>query len=150
MPSHTARLRGSIFQLVRYFGVAGSLALFYLAAYALGLALGWHYFVAILVAQVVAIMVAFPVYRVFVFRSKGPIAIDFVRFLSVWATGAIAGIIVTPLLVELIGIDPLWAQIVAVLLVSVGSFLAHRFFSFRSATPHHQRTGVPRSKQGQP
>ena len=56
---------------------------------------------------------------------------DFARFLSVWMGGAIAGLLVTPLLVEVFHVWPFAAQIVAVAVVSVLSFLAHRVFSFR-------------------
>lgn len=118
-------------QPVRYLLVAGIAALFYLAVLALGLALGLHYLVAILIAQVVTIGCAFPAYRTFVFQSRGRVLTDFVRFLSVWVSGAIAGILVTPLLVELLGWHPLVAQVVAIVVVSVASFLGHRFFSFR-------------------
>lgn len=121
-------------QAVRYLVVAGSIAIFYLGVFALGLWIGWFYFIAILFAQIITISIAFPLYRAFVFRSHGKLRTDFVRFLSVWLTGAIAGIVVTPLLIELVHLNPLVAQIISVAVVSVGSFLAHRFFSFRHDT----------------
>ena len=122
-------------QAIRYLVVAGSMALFYLGVFAVGLQVGWFYLIAILVAQVITILIAFPLYRALVFRSHGGLRGDFVRFLSIWLTGAIAGVVVTPLLVELVHLHPLVAQVVAVAVVSVGSFLAHRFFSFRHGTP---------------
>lgn len=122
-------------QVARYLAVAGSMAMLYLGVFAVGLWAGWFYFTAILVAQVITILIAFPLYRALVFRSHGRLRSDFVRFLSVWLTGAIAGIVATPLLVELVHLNPLVAQIISVAVVSVGSFLAHRFFSFRHGTP---------------
>lgn len=116
---------------VRYLFVAGCVALGYLSILAGGLTLGWHYMLAIAVAQVITIICAFPAYRNFVFESRHSVASDFVRFLSVWSTGAIAGFLATPFLVEVAGLQPFLAQIIAIVVVAIGSYLGHRFFSFR-------------------
>ena len=132
--SHSVRRR--LAQPVRYAVVAGLTALGYLGLVAAGLAVGLHYFIAILSAQVLTIATAFPVYRRLVFRSTGGAYADFMRFLIVWSSGAISGIAVTPLFVELLHWHPLIAQVVAIAVVAVGSFLAHRFFTFaRSDAP---------------
>lgn len=120
---------------VRYLVVAGTTSLGYLGLVAAGLAVGWHYMVAILVAQVVTIACAFPAYRTLVFQSRGSVGADFARFLSVWSTGAVAGVVATPLLVEVLGMQPLVAQVLAMVVVAVGSYLGHRFFSFRHQGP---------------
>ena len=117
---------------VRYLVVAGTTSLAYIGLVAVGLkVLGWHYMAAILVAQVVTIACAFPAYRSLVFESQGRIWGDFVRFLSVWASGAVAGVVATPFLVEVFRMDPLVAQVLAIVVVAVASYLGHRFFSFR-------------------
>jgi hypothetical protein len=116
---------------IRYLVVAGCTSLGYLALVTVGLALGWFYMVAILVAQVITIACAFPAYRSLVFESRGPVWGDFVRFLSVWSTGAIAGVVATPFLVEVFGMHPLVAQVLAIIVIAVASYLGHRFFSFR-------------------
>lgn len=120
----------------RYLLVAGLAALGYLALLALGLFVGLHYFVAILLAQAVTIVSAFPLYRRFVFGAGAGLWSDFARFLVVWTGGAVSGIVVTPLLVELVNWHPLVAQIVAIGVVSIASFLAHRFFTFRTGRDH--------------
>ncbi len=117
----------------RYLLVAGCTALFYLGLVALGLAIGLHYFIAILIAQAITIVLAFPFYRRFVFESTSGLWGDFARFLVVWSTGAVSGLVITPLLVELLGWDPFVAQVFAIAVVSVGSFLAHRLFTFSRA-----------------
>lgn len=116
---------------IRYLIVAGCVAVGYLTLLAGGLAVGWHYMIAISVAQVITIACAFPAYRNFVFESQQSVRLDFVRFLSVWSTGAIAGFLATPLLVEAVGLHPLTAQVIAIVVVAVGSYLGHRFVSFR-------------------
>lgn len=121
---------------MRYLLVAGCTSVGYIALVAIGLeVIGWHYMVAILVAQAITICTAFWFYRGFVFQSKGPIWVDFLRFLSVWSTGAIAGVIGTPFLVEVFGMHPLVAQVFAIIIVAVGSYLGHTFFSFRNSNP---------------
>lgn len=126
---------------VRYLVVAGCTSVGYVALVALGLYLNLHYMVAILIAQVITISCAFPAYRNLVFQSKGTRWADFLRFLSVWASGAVAGLVATPFLVEVFGMNPLFAQVLAILVIAVCSYLGHRFFSFR----HKDNTSVKES-----
>lgn len=134
MPAFVRRLWAR--KEIRYLLVAGTTQVVYLGVFCLGLLAGWHYMIAIGVAQVVTITAAFPAYRTIVFESTGAVRTDFARFLSVWAGGAVAGIVLTPALVELMGLHPFLAQIIAIVVVAVGSFLGHRYFSFRhQATP---------------
>ncbi|MEO5743822.1 MAG: GtrA family protein [Terracoccus sp.] len=116
---------------IRYLVVAGCTSLVYLLLVASGLALRWHYMVAILVAQVITIAGAFPAYRGLVFESRGAAAKDFVRFLTVWSSGAIAGVVATPFLVEVFGMHPFVAQVLAIVVIAVASYVGHRWFSFR-------------------
>ncbi|WP_380167456.1 GtrA family protein [Jannaschia sp. R86511] len=120
---------------VRYLLVAGTTTLFYLGAVAAGLALDLPYMLAIALAHAVTIALAFPAYRTLVFRSSRRWQADFWRFLSVWSSGMVAGFVATPLLVELAGVDPFVAQVVAIVVVAVASYLGHRFFSFRRSQP---------------
>lgn len=117
-------------QLVRYFAVAGGIQLLYLCIMASFLLLGWHYVGAIAAAQVLTVAAAFHPYRIWVFESRGRAARDLPRFLAVWSGGAFAGFVLTPALVEFLAMPPFPAQTLAIVLVSSGSFLAHRLFSF--------------------
>ena len=130
--SSTRSLRALIIQMLRYYAVAAVVAVGYLGTFALILATGLHYFLCILITQVITVAWAFPLYRRFVFHSHGPWGPDFLRFLSVWAGGAIAGFVLTPLLVEFVGVAPFWAQLVTLVVVSLSSFLLHRVFTFRA------------------
>jgi putative flippase GtrA len=116
---------------VRYLFVAGTVAVSYLAILAALLASGLPYMIAILLDQVVIFSVAFPVYRRVIFRSTGRWQPDLARFLGVWSGGFVAGIVATPALVELAGEPPLLAQVIAVAVVAVLTFLGHKFVSFR-------------------
>ena len=134
-PSH-ARLTGlahSAFQReeIRYLVVAGSTAACYLGILAALLATGLPYMIAILITQAIIFSVAFPVYRKLIFRSTGRWQSDLPRFVGVWSGGFIAGIVATPALVELAGQPPLLAQVIAVAVVAVLTYLGHKFVSFR-------------------
>jgi putative flippase GtrA len=116
---------------VRYLAVAGTTTVVYLSLVAGLLATRLPYMIAILIAQAVIISLAFPTYRRLIFRSTGPWRRDLPRFVGVWAGGFLAGVVATPALVELVGLDPLLAQVIAVAVVAVLSYLGHRFVSFR-------------------
>jgi putative flippase GtrA len=117
---------------IRYLAVAGSTTLVYLGLLAALLTV-LPYMLAILVAQAVIISVAFPTYRRLIFRSTRPWRQDLPRCVGVWGGGFLAGVVATPLLVELVGMPPLPAQVLAVVVVAVLSYLGHRFISFRTA-----------------
>lgn len=117
---------------IRYLAVAGTTTLAYLGLLAVLLTV-LPYMAAILVAQAAIISIAFPTYRRLIFRSRQPWRRDLPRFVSVWGGGFVAGLVATPLLVELAGMPPLPAQVLAVVVVAVLSYLGHRYISFRSA-----------------
>lgn len=117
---------------LRYGLVAGSVALGYLALYALFVNVGVWYVLAITMAQAVAIPIAFSLYRSLVFGPGGSLRRDFSRFLLIWSSGAIAGFIATPILVETDLFPPVAAHVIAVGVVGVASFVSHKVFSFRS------------------
>jgi putative flippase GtrA len=117
---------------IRYLAVAGTTTLLYLGLLA-ALLVALPYMLAILVAQAVIISIAFPSYRRLIFRSTRPWRQDLPRFVGVWGGGFVAGVVATPLLVELVGMPPLPAQVLAVVVVAVLSYLGHRFISFRTA-----------------
>ena len=114
----------------RYLVAGGLITSFYLSAYALLLFVGVQYFVAILCVQAVTIALAFPTYRRFVFGPGKSLRGDFVRFLSVWLGGMIAGLIGTPLLVEFFSWNPLLGQLASIVIVTAANFLIHRFWTF--------------------
>jgi putative flippase GtrA len=120
----------------RYLLAGGSCSLLYIVVFAAGLRAWPHvgYLWIVLLAQAVTISVAFPVYRRFVFRSRGRVMGDFARFLSVWAGGLLASTVGLPFLVEVFGVPPLVGQVAAIVVVAVLSYLGHRFVSFRA--PH--------------
>ena len=82
------------------------------------------------IAHVVALVFAFVMHRRFVFRVRGHVLRDFMRFWSVYLTAAGINIVALPALVEL-GLDRIPAQAIIVAANTVWSYFGHRYFSFR-------------------
>jgi len=115
---------------VRYLATAGAATAGYLVLLKLMLAIGLPYMAAILTAQAITIPAAFIAYRALVFGPGGTLRADFLRFVSVWITGAVAGLLTTPVLVEVAAMDPWVAQLLTIAVVAVASFIAHLRFTF--------------------
>lgn len=84
----------------------------------------------LLLSHLLASLLAFWLYRRFVFRVSGHAAIDFVRFQGVYAVPLAINLVVLPLLVEL-GVMRIVAQGSILIVTTVFSYVGHRFFSFR-------------------
>lgn len=112
-----------------------------------------NYLVLLLAAQVVIMSVAFPLYRRFVFGSRGGVLEDLSRFSGVWGFNFLLGTALIALLVSVLHVQPNLAQVVTIALVTVSSFLGHRFVSFRhrhdvaegTATPLEEPVGLGRA-----
>ncbi len=136
VPASLARLLAD--PRVKYLIAGGTVAASYLIIF---VALSWgvpklHYYLAFAIAQVIAISIAFPLYRRYVFASTGSIRGDLPRFISVWAASLCISAAGLPLLVELVGVHPVPAQVLLVVLVAGGSYLGHRFVSFPHRSSH--------------
>lgn len=92
---------------------------------------GPGYMMALLCAHVAAVLCAFVLYRAFVFRVRGHILRDLVRFELVQLTALGANVICLPLLTEILRMPVLAAQLLVTVGTVILSFFAHRGFSFR-------------------
>ena len=89
------------------------------------------YLIALAMSYAIAITLAFVLYRRFVFVVKGNVVVDFVRFVSVYAVAILANVVALPILVELVGLSPLVAQAIVLVVTTIISFVGHKHFSFR-------------------
>lgn len=89
------------------------------------------YMGALVLAHIIASSLAFILYRRVVFEVDGGVIKDFIRFQSVYAGAFIANLLLLPALVAVAGINVYIAQAFAVVVVSVSSYVGHRYFSFR-------------------
>jgi putative flippase GtrA len=117
--------------VLRYAVAGGSTQVVYLSVLAAALATGLYYMFSLLLAQILAISYAFPVYRRYVFVARGPIARQFLTFIGIWWTGAVMSFVGVPLLVEGLGVRPFLAQLLVFIPVFTFSFLGHFKVTFR-------------------
>jgi len=96
------------------------------------------YIFANLLANVVAITVAFFGYKYLVFRTRGHGWREYFRTYVVYGTSMLVGLAILPVMVHLLSsvmerveLVPYLAQALTMLLVVGGSFFAHRNYSFR-------------------
>jgi len=115
-------LVGGINTLVGY-------GLFVLFQLTLGHVIG--YLGSLYASYAVATTLAFVLHRRFTFRARGSVALDYLRFQIVYVVALAVNTILLPVLVELVGLEPIVAQACIVVLTTILSYVGHKFFSFR-------------------
>lgn len=90
-----------------------------------------HYLGVLLAAHVIGVLEAFVLHRWLVFRVRGQVWLDLVRFWSVYLVALGVNLVLLPAFVELGGLPVLLAQLIVLLVVAIGSYVGHRSFSFR-------------------
>jgi putative flippase GtrA len=94
-------------------------------------ALQFGYLLSLIVSYALSILLAFVLYRRFVFNVTGNVLIDFIRFVSVYLLSIGINVLALPLLVELAKVPVLLAQALILVATTLVSFFGHRSFSFR-------------------
>ncbi len=82
------------------------------------------------ISHVLSVLFAFVMHRRFVFRVRGHVLRDLVRFESVYLTALGINVVALPVLVEL-GLHRIPAQAIILACTTVLSYFGHRHFSFR-------------------
>lgn len=99
--------------------------------------------VTLAIAHVLSVLFAFVMHRRFVFRVRGHVLRDLVRFESVYLTGGSINFVALPVLVEL-GLDRIPAQVIIMACGTLLSYFGHRYFSFRRGAANSQGGGQRR------
>lgn len=86
--------------------------------------------VSLAIMYVLSVSLAFIMHRRFVFRVRGHLMRDFVRYWGVYLTALSFNAVTLPVLVEL-GMARIGAQALVVIATPVVSYFGHRYFSFR-------------------
>jgi putative flippase GtrA len=133
----------SIGQFVRYIVVGGFNTVFGYGVFAL---LNWafrglgsySYMYAAVLANVIAISVAFLGYKWFVFRTRGNYLIEWIRCFGVYGGSALIGLVALPILVPILRHvlhrpeqAPYIAGALSTIMTVLSSFFGHKNFSFR-------------------
>jgi putative flippase GtrA len=79
---------------------------------------------------VISVVIAFILHRRLVFRVRGHVWLDFIRFQSVYVVTFTVNLVLLPILVA-VGVPRIAAQAAIVAVMTVVSYFAHRHFSFR-------------------
>src|SRR5450759_2626609 len=100
--------------------------------------LGGRYLAALICAYVVAVLIAFVLYRFAVFRVRGHVLADLWRFTTVYLSALGVNFVLLPLLVEIAHLPVLVAQALIVLVTSLMSWVGHKHYSFRRSGDLHR------------
>jgi len=90
-----------------------------------------HYLVLLVIAHIVGVLEAYVLQRWLVFQVSGHWWRDLARFWSVYLVALGVNLVALPLLVEVVHVPVLPAQAIIMVGTALGTFVAHRSFSFR-------------------
>lgn len=108
----------------------------------------WGYLTALPFAYVASVLCAFVLYRYVVFRVRGHVLRDLLRFATVYVFALGVNFILLPLLVQVGHVPVLPSQALIVLVTSTMSWIGHKNFSFRRRGAHTgPQTGSPDHSQ---
>ncbi|MFI6047363.1 GtrA family protein [Nocardia sp. NPDC051321] len=91
--------------------------------------------VAVAAAYAVSILIAFVLHRTLVFRVRGHLLRDFLRFVAVNSGGLLLNMVLLELAVSVWHFPDKAAAVVVMALVAVASYFGHRHISFRRRPP---------------
>ena len=129
-----------IYRAARYLIVGGWNTLFGIGAYALlyeMLHAHVNYLVLVIPANILAITNAYICYKFFVFKSRDNYIREYLRCYAVYGGGIVLGFVLMYPLVGILGLHPILAQCLCVI-ISIGcSYVGHKHFTFGgSSAPH--------------
>ena len=90
------------------------------------------YIVAALIANIVAITVAYSGYKFLVFKTQGDYVAEYFRFCVIYGIAFALNLLLLPCVVELLEVNPYKAQALLTCFIVLCSYVGHRRFSFRS------------------
>ena len=94
-----------------------------------------HYLVGLAIVQLFCLCFAFTTYKVGVFRTRANIFSEFWKFSSYYLINYAANWVALPFLVEVMKINPIYAQFGFALVVIVGSYFWHSNITFATGQP---------------
>lgn len=92
-----------------------------------------HYLLGLAISQAVCLCFAYVTYKIGVFRTRGNVPREFVRFASYYVLNYAANWLALPLLVEAGGVPPIIAQSAFTLFLIVGSYFWHSRLTFKTS-----------------
>ncbi|MFA5241769.1 MAG: GtrA family protein [Sulfuricella sp.] len=91
-----------------------------------------HYMLILVLSQVVGLTNAYICYKLLVFKTKGNIVREYLRFYIVYGTTFIVNLVLIAIFVEALGINPVISQGVIAIIVVTMAYFGHSRFSFNA------------------
>lgn len=91
-----------------------------------------HYMLILVLSQVVGLTNAYICYKLLVFKTKGNVIREYLRFYVVYGTTFLVNLVLIGFFVEVLGINPVISQGVIAVIVVVMAYFGHSRFSFNS------------------
>jgi putative flippase GtrA len=130
---HQTKIR---FLIAGAFNTAVGLAVFPIL-YFVAAPLKLHYLVILTISQIICISFAFMTSKYLVFRTSGNFLKETGKFLTFHMAYFLVNLAALPTLVELVGMNPVWAQTLFAVLVIVTSYFWHSRITFSSSKVVH-------------
>jgi len=92
-----------------------------------------HYMLILVLSQIVGLTNAYICYKFLVFKTKGNIVREYLRFYVVYGSTFIVNLLLIGLFVEALGINPVISQGVIAILVVTMAYFGHSRFSFKES-----------------
>ncbi|MDP3588628.1 MAG: GtrA family protein [Sulfuricurvum sp.] len=90
-----------------------------------------HYLVILSISYILSITNAYIGYKLFVFRTKGNIFREYLRFYVVYGVSFLFNMAALPLFVEILNLNMYVSQAVVTIITILGSYMLHKNFSFK-------------------
>ena len=90
-----------------------------------------HYLAILSISYILSITNAYIGYKLFVFRTKGNILREYLRFYIVYGASFLFNLAALPLLVEVLNLNMYAAQAIVTIITILGSYVLHKNFSFK-------------------
>ena len=91
-----------------------------------------NYLVIVVLSWPIAVLNAYLGYRYIVFRSRGPVLRELPRFSLVYVGSLVVTLVSLPILLRILPFSIYVVQAMLTVLVIIGSYLSHRYYSFGS------------------
>jgi putative flippase GtrA len=111
------------------FGYGAFVALYYATA-----GLNIHYEVLLVLSQIISVTNAYILYKTLVFKTKGNVVREYVRFCTFYWLSFIANLLLLPVLVEGLHQGPMMSQGILTLGTAAMSYLWHAHYTFGFAS----------------
>lgn len=105
----------------------------YFALYCLLVPLKFHYLAILVVSHAVCMTFAFLTNKFLVFRTSGNYLREYMKFCTFQIPYFLMNLVALPILVELVGMDPVMAQIMFTILAIVSSYFWHSRVTFSAS-----------------